>query len=292
MRIIVILGPTGVGKTALSIHLAKYLNAEIINADATQVYLEANVGTAKITKEEMNGIPHHMLNVTTLKKTYTVKDYQNDARIILNDLIKLNKNAIIVGGSGLYIKALLYDYKFTEEEENITYDNLTNEELKQKVDELYKENNIHVNNRKRLVRFLSHYEITGEIIKNTENKDKPIYNFTLIGLTAPRDILYEKLDKRVEVMICEGLIEEARYLYKNNYTKASSFIGYKELFDYFKKNMTLLDAVDTIKKNTKKYAKRQYTWCRNQFTDVTWFDVDYNNFNNTIKKIEDHLNSL
>lgn len=292
MKIIVIIGPTGVGKTTLSVELAKKINAEIINADATQVYLEASVGTAKITKEEMKDVPHHMLNVTSLKNLYTVKDYQKDARKILDNLIKKDKNVIIVGGSGLYIKALLYDYKFTEEEENITYDNLSNDELKKKVDEIYKENNIHKNNRKRLERFLSHYETTGEIIKNTEAKDKPLYNFTLIGLTAPRNVLYEKLDKRVEIMICDGLIEESRYLYNNNYTRASNLIGYKEFFNYFEGKIDLVEAVRSTKQRTRKYAKRQYTWIKTQFKNVNWFDIDYDNFESTIKKVEDFLNSL
>lgn len=292
MKIVVILGPTGVGKTKLSIELAKKMNAEIINGDSTQVYLEANVGTAKVTKEEMEGIPHHLLNITTLKKTYTVKDYQQAGRKILDEFIKKDKNIIIVGGSGLYIKALLYDYKFTEEEKTINYDELTNEELKNRVDEIYKENNIHINNRKRLERFLSHYETTGEIIKNTEGKDTPLYDFTLIGLTAPKEKLYEYLNKRVEIMICDGLIEESRYLYNNGYTNAEKLIGYKEFFEYFKGNMELVDAVETIKKNNRKYAKRQYTWIKNQFQNVNWFEVDYENFNNTIKKVEAYLNSL
>ncbi len=291
--ILVILGPTGVGKTKLSISLAKKLNAEIINADATQVYKEANIGTAKVTKEEMEGIPHHMLDIVSLKDSYTVKDYQTDARIILDKLQKDNKNVIIVGGSGLYIKALLYDYEFTDEEESSNdYSNLTNEELKRKVDEIYEYNNIHVNNRKRLVRFLSHYENTGKIIKNNPGKNQPLYDFTLIGLTAPRDVLYNYLDKRVEIMMCDGLIEEARNLYNDGYTKAENLIGYREFIEYFKGNMTFVDAVNTIKQKTKNYAKRQYTWINNQFENVTWFQVNYNNFDETIKKVSDYLNSL
>lgn len=292
MKIVVILGPTGVGKTKLSINLAKKMDAEIINADATQVYLEANVGTAKVTKEEMEGIPHHLLDVTSLKKVYTVKDYQTDARRVLDSLIEKNKNVIIVGGSGLYIKALLYDYKFSEENESLTYDNCTNEELKRRVDEIYKENNIHVNNRKRLVRFLSHYDTTGEIIKNTDGKDTPLYDFTLIGLAAPKEKLHEYINKRVEIMLCDGLIEESRYLYNNRYTRAENLIGYKEFFEYFKGTMPLVESVETTKKRTRQYAKRQYTWIKTQFKNVNWFEVDYDNFDNTIKKVEDFLNSL
>lgn len=292
MKIIVILGPTGTGKTSLSISLAKKLNACIINADSTQIYKEANIGTAKITESEMEGIPHYMLNITSLKNNYTVKDYQTDARLILNKLIKENKNVIIVGGSFLYVKALLYDYKFTEEKTNITYDNLTNEELKNRVDTIYKENNIHVNNRKRLERFLSHYETTGEIIKNTTNKDTPIYDFTLIGLYSEKEELYKALNTRVDKMIKNGLIEEAINLYKDGYTKAETLIGYKEIIKYYKNYYDLESSIEEIKKNTRKYAKRQMTWLRTQFKSINWFQVDYENFNNTIKKVTNFLVSL
>lgn len=292
MKIVVILGPTGVGKTKLSINLAKKFNAEIINADATQIYKEANVGTAKVTEEEKEGIPHHMLDIASLRDNYTVSDYQRDARLVLDKLISENKNVIIVGGSGLYIKALLYDYDFKKETGKKNYDEYTNEELKTRVDSIYKDNNIHVNNRKRLERFLSHYDLTGEIIKNTEGKDTPLYDFTLIGLTAPRDELYNYINKRVEIMLCDGFIEEARNLHRDNYTKAENLIGYKELFKYFKKEMELRDAVETTKAKTRKYAKRQYTWFKNQFKNVKWFEIDYNNFNETIKKVEDYLISL
>lgn len=290
MKVVVILGPTGVGKTKISISLAKYLNAEVINADAAQIYKEANIGTAKITTEEMEGIKHHMLDVVSLKDKYSVSDYQKDARKILDELIKKDKNVIIVGGSGLYIKALLYDYNFEKETGKINYDKYTNEELKLRVDEIYKENNIHKNNRKRLERFLSHYELTGEIIKNTNGKDVPLYDFTLIGLTAPKEELYEHINKRVEIMICDGFIEEARNLYLAKLNKAETLIGYKELFAYFKKNMELRDSIETTKAKTRKYAKRQYTWINNQFENVKWFDVNYNNIDETIKKIEDYIN--
>jgi len=154
MKIIVILGPTGTGKTRLSISLAKKMNAEIINADATQVYKEVNIGVAKITEEQKQGIPHHMMDIVSIKEDYTVMDYQRSARKILDKLISENKNVIIVGGTGFYIKALLYDYKFAPEKEKLNYDDKTNEELKRRVDEIFPQNDIHVNNRKRLERFL------------------------------------------------------------------------------------------------------------------------------------------
>lgn len=286
MKIVVILGPTGVGKTSVSVKLAKDLNAEIINADATQVYKEVSIGTAKVTEEEKQGIKHHMLDVVSINENYSVNDYQRDARKVLDELIKKDKNVIIVGGSGLYIKALLYDYNFKEETGIINYDGFSNEELKSRVDEIYKDNDIHVNNRKRLERFLSHYDLTGEIIKNTDGKDKPLYDFTLIGLTTDKEKLYEHINKRVEIMVCDGFIEEARNLHTAGVTKARNLIGYKEFFDYFDGAMELRDSIETTKARTRKYAKRQYTWFNNQFDNVTWFDVLYDNIDETIKKIE------
>lgn len=286
MKIIVILGPTGTGKTRLSISLAKKMDACIINADSTQIYKEANIGTAKIKEDEMENIPHYMLNITSLNNNFTVKDYQQEGRQILNNLIKQNKNIIIVGGSFLYVKALLYDYKFSEEEKTVNlYEKYTNDELKEKVDQIYKENNIHVNNRKRLERFLNHYERTGEIIKNNEGKDKPLYDFTLIGLNAKREELYNYIDYRVDEMIKDGLIDETINLYKEGYKKLETLIGYKEVIKYLKKEYDLNECINEIKQNTRKYAKRQMTWLRNQFTDINWFQVDYENFNNTIKEI-------
>ena len=286
-KIIVIVGPTGTGKTRLSIHLAKKLNAEIINADATQVYKDANIGTAKVTKEEMENVKHHMIDIVSLNDNYTVKDYQTDARKVLDKLISEGKNVIIVGGSGLYTKALLYNYNFTDEEEIKTYNNLTNEELKEQVDLIYKDNDIHVNNRKRLERFLSHYEVTGEIIKNNEEKDEALYNFTMIGLEADREILYKNLDHRVEEMFINGLINEVKGL--KNYSKTKSLIGYKETMMYLDGELSLDEAKELIKKNTRKYAKRQMTWYRHQFDNINWFKTDYEDFNNTINEVDNFL---
>ena len=284
---IVIVGPTGTGKTRLSIHLAKKLNAEIINADATQVYMDANIGTAKVTKEEMENVKHHMIDIISLNDNDTVKDYQTDARKVLDKLISEGKNVIIVGGSGLYTKALLYNYNFTDEEEIKTYNNLTNEELKEQVDLIYKDNDIHVNNRKRLERFLSHYEVTGEIIKNNEEKDEALYDFTMIGLEADREILYKNLDHRVEEMFINGLINEVKGL--KNYSKTKSLIGYKETIMYLDGELSLDEAKELIKKNTRKYAKRQMTWYRHQFDNINWFKTDYEDFNNTINEVDNFL---
>lgn len=289
-KIIVVAGPTASGKTALSIHLAKKYNAEVINADAQQVYKDVNIGTAKITKEEMENVKHHLLDFIPLDKNYSVKEYQEDGRNVLNNLINKNKNIVIVGGTGLYIKALLYDYKFSKETSSLDFSNLTNEELKKEVDKIYENNNIHINNRKRLERFLSHYKTTGNIIKNTLEKDKPLYDFTLIYLNPDREKLYKKINTRVDKMINEGLLNETENL--KEYSKLNSIIGYKELLEYINGKVSLEEAIENIKSDTRKYAKRQNTFFKNQFDNLNIFKVDYDNFNNTIKKVEDYLSSL
>lgn len=289
-KIIVVAGPTASGKTALSIHLAKKYNAEVINADAQQVYKDVNIGTAKITKEEMENVKHHLLDFIPLDKNYSVKEYQEDGRNVLNNLINKNKNIVIVGGTGLYIKALLYDYKFSKETSSLDFSNLTNEELKKEVDKIYENNNIHINNRKRLERFLSHYKTTGNIIKNTLEKDKPLYDFTLIYLNPDREELYKKINARVDKMINEGLLNETENL--KEYSKLNSIIGYKELLEYINGKVSLEEAIENIKSDTRKYAKRQNTFFKNQFDNSNIFKVDYDNFNNTIKKVEDYLSSL
>lgn len=289
-KIIVVAGPTASGKTALSIHLAKKYNAEVINADAQQVYKDVNIGTAKITKEEMENVKHHLLDFIPLDKNYSVKEYQEDGRNVLNNLINKNKNIVIIGGTGLYIKALLYDYKFSKETSSLDFSNLTNEELKKEVDKIYENNNIHINNRKRLERFLSHYKTTGNIIKNTLEKDKPLYDFTIIYLNPDREELYKKINTRVDKMINEGLLNETENL--KEYSKLNSIIGYKELLEYINGKVSLEEAIENIKSDTRKYAKRQNTFFKNQFDNLNIFKVDYDNFNNTIKKVEDYLSSL
>ena len=279
--IIVIVGPTGVGKTKLSIELAKIYNAVIINGDSMQVYKDMNIGTAKVTEEEKQGIEHFLFDIKDPRENYTIYDYQKDGRELLDKFLKENKNVIIVGGSGLYIKSLLYDYKFQDEENNYTFDDLTNEEILNEIEKYYK-TDIHVNNRKRLVRELNKIK-NGNTIKSDIHK--PLYNFITIGLTTNRDKLYEIVNNRVDKMIDDGLISEVKELYDNNiYSKAiETGIGYKELYDYFDNKISLDEAIDLIKKNTRHFIKRQYTFFKRQMK-VNFIDVDFNNFNNTINE--------
>ena len=277
--IICVVGPTGVGKTKMSVALAKKYNAIIVNCDATQVYKELDIGSAKATKEEQEGIKHYLLDFKNLNESYTVYEYQKDARKIIEN--NKNKNIIFVGGTGLYLKAALYDYRFTEEDDNhIDYKDKTNEELYNIA--LKKDPNlkIHINNRQRLIRFI-----------NKQNVDKveprPLYKHIIIGLTTPRENLYRIINNRVDDMIKKGLIAEVKKFYDQDIkTKPLlSSIGYKELYKYFNKELTLEETIELIKKNSRHYAKRQYTFFNNQL-DVNWFDVNYENFNETIEKVE------
>lgn len=292
-KIIVIVGPTGVGKTKLSIELAKKYNAEIINADSTQVYKYANIGTAKVTEEEQEGIPHHLLNILELNEPFTIYDFQKQGRKILNELINQNKNVIIVGGSGLYIKALLYDYKLSDEVNNFNnYDNLLNKELKDLADKISIENNIHINNRQRLIRYINKYNNSNDVIVNDKGKNNKIYNFITIGLTTDRENLYNIINKRVDDMFENGLLDEVKDLYKPNNKAINTMIGYKETIEYIKGNITLEEAKEEIKKNTRRYSKRQYTWYNNQMKDIKWFETNYTNFNKTITEVIQYIENI
>lgn len=219
--IYVICGPTGVGKTKLSLMLAKKKNAVVINADSMQVYKELNIGTAKITKEEMGGIPHYLFNIVSVKNDFNAYMYQQLGRELLNKF--KDRNIVIVGGTGLYIKALLYDYTFDD----------------------------------------------------NGNKDDKLYSFKIIGLTKNRDNLYKIIDDRVDLMLKQGLLLEAKSLYKYKNERALRFaIGYKELFSYFENKISFEEAIDKIKQNSRHYAKRQYTFFNNQFEDIKWYNVD------------------
>lgn len=286
-KIIVIVGPTASGKTKVSIEVAKKLNAQIINGDAVQVYQDVIIGSAKTTKEEMDGIKHHLIDFVPLSERYTLYNYQKDGRKILDELISQNKNIVIVGGTGLYVKALLYNYELDKEEKkNLEYIDLSNEELKAIIDDIHPENDVHVNNRKRMLRFLEHYSNTEDIIQNKQGKDEHLYNFQIIGLKPNREELYEYINKRVDVMFEKGLLEEAYELFKQN-KNTNNIIGYKELNEYFRNEITLETAIEKIKQDTRKYAKRQFTFFMNQFKDIKWIDVNYKEFNKIIKEVID-----
>lgn len=288
-RVIVITGPTAVGKTKLSIELAKKLNGEIINADAMQVYKGLNIGTAKVTEKEKENIPHHLFDIKEVEEEYSIYNYQKDCRKVIDNILRRNKTPILVGGTGLYIKAALYDYKLSEEKTNNTYDNLKTEEIYKELLKLDKDINIDKNNRHRLIRALNYYKENNTSISNNKT-NKLLYDTIFIGLTTDREILYKKINQRVDNMIENGLLEEVKYYYdKNIKTKPLiNGIGYKELYNYFDGLCSKEETVEKIKQNSRHYAKRQYTFLNHQL-NVVWFETDYNNFNNTIEKVSSYI---
>ena len=285
--IVVIVGPTGVGKTKLSVELAKKLNGEIINGDSTQVYRTLDIATAKVTEKEKEDIPHHLFDIKDITEDYTVYDYQKDARRVIDDILGRKKTPIIVGGTGLYIKAALYNYEFEDETKRNDYSSYSNEELYKKALAIEPDLDIHMNNRKRIERFLDYYENNNKPLSQKEKSEDLIYdNVLFIGLTTSREVLYDRLNNRVDKMFEEGLLEEVKRVYDSDIrTKAVlTPIGYKELFPYLDGKETLENCIEIMKQRTRKYAKRQYTWFNHQ-VKVNWFDVDFENFNNTVEEI-------
>ena len=291
--IICIVGPTGVGKTKLSVELAKILNGEIINADSTQVYKGLDIATAKVTEEEKENIPHHLFDIKDITEDYTVYDYQKDARNCIEDILSRNKTPILVGGTGLYIKACLYDYKFEDEKEVKDYSNYSNEELYELLLSVDKDTNIHPNNRKRIERALNYYYSNNKPLSKKEKTDNLIYDTIFIGLTTDRENLYDRINKRVDLMVKNGLLDEAKKIFESNVrTKAVlTPIGYKELFPYFEDKASLEDCLNLIKQNSRRYAKRQYTWNNHQIP-VVWFNTNYDDFNKTVEEVKKYIGGI
>lgn len=289
--IIVVTGPTGVGKTKLSIELAKKFNAEIINGDSVQIYKGLDIGSAKVTEEEKENIPHHLFDIKEVTEEYSLYDYQQDARICIEEITKRNKNVIIVGGTGLYIKSALFDYELSKEKSiREDYENISTEELYNELIKLDKDINIDKYNRRRVVRALNYYKENNSSISLNKNGNKLLYDAVFIGLTTDREELYQRINKRVDKMINKGLLEEVKVFHnKKIYTKPLlSAIGYKELYSYLDGFISYEEAIELIKRNSRRYAKRQYTFFNHQF-NIKWFNVDFNNFNNTIKEVSDYI---
>ena len=278
-KVLAIVGPTAVGKTSLGIACAKEFNGEVISGDSIQVYKGLDIGSAKINEKEKQGITHYLIGIKEADDFYSVKEFQEKGRELIEDISKRGKLPIIVGGTGLYIKALLYDYVFYDEKEkDETFDELSNEEiyniLLKKDPECL--NKIHVNNRKRLVRALNILKKHDLGISKIKNKQEHIllYDAKIIGLTKERVELYGAIEERIDKMLDDGLLDEIQGLLDKGITfnsQSMQGIGYKEFEPYFNHEKSLKDCINEVKRNTKHFAKRQYTWFNNQMP-VFWFD--------------------
>ena len=288
-NLIIITGPTAVGKTELSIKLAKEINGEIISADSIQVYKHFDIGSAKITSEEMEGIPHHLIDVLEPTESFNVATFKTMAKQAIEDIISRGKTPIIAGGTGFYIQSVLYDINFTENEDDgyrSTLEEILAKEGPIYLHDMLKEIDpesaeaIHYNNSKRVIRAIEYYHQTGEKISihnATERQNESPYNFAYFVLNCDRSILYQRIDKRVDIMLEQGLLKEVDELVKNyNLTKdmvSMQGLGYKEIFAYLRGEISLEEAIYILKRDTRHFAKRQLTWFKRE-REVIWLDKD------------------
>lgn len=301
-KVIVVVGPTGVGKTKMGVELAKTLDGEIISGDSMQIYKGMDIGTAKVTVEEMQGIKHHCIDILSPFDDYSVKEFQKNVREKISEIASRKKMPIIVGGTGLYIKAVLYDYDFGEEkssnreEYRLKYEKYSNEELFEILKEIDEKSaqELHPNNRQRVLRAIEIYETTGhtksDIIDAQEHRS--IYDVCYVGLTLDRPILYERINTRVDKMIEQGLKKETEQLIESGLTRdfqSMKGIGYKEWFDFFENKASLNETIELIKQHSRQYAKRQYTWFNNQF-EMVWYSVELDDFEKTVSSVLKDIN--
>ena len=281
--LIILTGPTAVGKTVLSIKLARFFNAEILSADSRQFYKELSIGTAKPSKEEMQGVPHHFIDHISIEDEYSVGKFEQEAIALLDDIFKRTNIAILTGGSGLYVNAVCHGFDEVPE---------ASKEIRAKLNKEYREHGIallqqklqsadpdyfkavDINNPQRLIRALEVCESTGIPYSRFREGKKSTRNFNIIkvGLQRERKELYERINERVDNMIAAGLVEEVRRLYRYRTLNALQTVGYRELFDFFEGKYTLEQAIDLIKQNTRNFAKRQITWFRKD--EINWFHPD------------------
>ncbi|MBN2222732.1 MAG: tRNA (adenosine(37)-N6)-dimethylallyltransferase MiaA [Vallitaleaceae bacterium] len=295
-KLIVIAGPTASGKTAVSIELAKRIGGEIISADSMQIYQYMDIGSAKVSREEMQGIPHYLIDQLNPAEAFHVARFQSMAQNALDQIYAKNKIPIIAGGTGFYIQSLVRDIEFSVTDQELA--------IRKKVEEYYEKEGrdalhgwfglldeegaraIHPNNIKRVMRGIEYYLLTGQKISehNQEQKEKETpYDLTYIVLTMERELLYHRIDKRVDQMIEKGLVEEVRFLKEKGFSKdmtSMQGLGYKEILDYLEGETTLEEAVYRIKRDTRHFAKRQLTWFRRE-KDTQWIHADYFQFDST-----------
>ena len=295
-RVIVVIGPTSVGKTKMGVELAKAMNGEVISGDSMQIYKGMDIGTAKVTEQEMSGIVHHCINILEPTDEYSVKDFQDAVRFQIDDITRRGKLPIIVGGTGLYIKAALYDYEFSETKDNHEifrdkYKDYDNEKLYQHLINIDEKSalELHPHNRQRVLRAIEIFEETGQKKSDIEALQQHVclYDAYFVGLTIERELLYNRINQRVDAMKEQGLEKEVTELYYQGLERSNQSmkaIGYKEWFDYFEGIIDKETVYENIKKHSRQYAKRQYTWFKNQF-DVHWYNVQIDNFEKTVHDV-------
>lgn len=285
-KVAVVIGPTASGKTDLSIYLAKKLNGEVISGDSMQIYRGLSIGTAKATKEEMAGVPHHLIDIKNPDESFSAAEFQLLAREKIADINERGKLPIICGGTGLYIQSVLYDYEFGDDAADASVRKQIEEEAERLGPEAIHDQlkavdpetaaAFHPNNVRRTIRALEIYRLTGEPASKRKRLDAPDekYDAAIVGITLDRPVLYDRINRRVDAMIESGLLDEAKWLYsmKLDLAPAVQAIGYKELFPYLRGEQTLQEAADLLKQNSRRYAKRQLTWFRNKM-ELDWFDL-------------------
>ena len=285
-KVVVLIGPTAVGKTNLSIELAKKFDGEIISGDSMQIYRGMDIATAKISKDEMQGVPHHLIDIVEPDEGFSVAQFQELVRKKITEITSRGKLPFIVGGTGLYIQAVLYDYQFqetaTDTEFRTKLEELAQTEGSLTIHDMLKEVDpeaaaaIHHHNVRRVIRALEVFHVTDRKMSDIqkEQKQDSLYDAALIGLTMERSVLYERINKRVEQMLDIGLIEEVQHFYEKGIRDCQSIqaIGYKEIYKYFDGLQSLDESIEELKQNSRRYAKRQLTWFRNKM-NVQWFDM-------------------
>ncbi|WNF35367.1 tRNA (adenosine(37)-N6)-dimethylallyltransferase MiaA [Bacillaceae bacterium IKA-2] len=298
-KVVVIVGPTAVGKTKLGIELAKSLNGEIISGDSMQIYKELDIGTAKISVDEMEGVPHHLIDFKEPQDSFSVAEFQSLVKPLITEINEKGKLPLIVGGTGLYINSVIYDYNFAEAPSDQSYrqclESFVDEhgviELHEKlkmIDPISYET-IHPNNYRRVIRALEVFHVTKKTIHDFQSVQpkESLYDVVIIGLAMERTALYERINLRVDLMIEAGLIEEVRTLYDQGIRDCQSVqaIGYKEIYDYLEARLTKEEAIELLKRNSRRYAKRQLTWFRNKL-DINWFELNELNFSEKMQEIQ------
>lgn len=290
-KVIVLTGPTAVGKSKIALKIAQIFNFDIINGDAYQIYKYMDIGTAKPTIEERQKVNHLLFDFLLPTEPFSIFEYQKIVRNEITKQIESNKIPFIVGGSGLYINSVIYDYQFINEPRMNEYDDVSTDELYSKLKSIDPETVVDPNNRKRLERALE-IKLNNNSNVNTKNKNVKVYDSLVFFLYDEREILYERINKRVDQMITDGLVDEVKKLYPNHLGKqAAAAIGYKEIISYLNGDLSLDEAISLIKQHTRNYAKRQITWFRHQ-TDAFWINVNCKTVDEIVLEISNYIENF